>query len=51
MKGVSKEIITTLVVLIIVSLFLVLMFTIFKRQLEPFTEMLKNIFKNLLRMS
>lgn len=51
MKGVSREVITTLVLLIVVSLFLVLMFIIFKGQLEPVNEILRNIFKNLLRIS
>ncbi|MFH8080268.1 MAG: hypothetical protein QXO84_00075 [Candidatus Aenigmatarchaeota archaeon] len=50
MKGVSNAIIVSLIFLIVVMLFLVLSFTIFKSKTEPLIEYIRNTFKEALRL-
>jgi len=50
MKGISREGIIFIIFLILLTFILILMLIIFKEQTKPFTESLKEIFKNLLKM-
>lgn len=51
MKGVSRENINMVVMMIVITLFLVTIVVIFREQLGPFVESLRNIFKDLFKVS